>query len=206
MKIDRYLELCKIIEAEEKRVEEGKRESYTVGDSNVLANFMRDASTAGIDPLQNWLTHFLKQVAAVVSYIRNPEVEPSEPLISRVVDLRVYSKLLLALAEDEGRVTGIESSEQVVLIDDGQLADMKKLAEEWRRNKHGWPTNTTPWRMPISPGWPLPDPPFCGSNVIPLTVDNTGVTPLRVGVVGHHQGNMEHLSTGMHDYTFGKDW
>ena len=194
MKIDRYLELCKIIEAEEKMVEEGKRESYTVGDENVLANFMRDAATAGIDPLQNWLTHFLKQVAAVVSYIRNPEVEPSEPLISRVVDLRVYPKLLLALAEDLGRVTGVEkcadkkfdTAPYAPSISDNELASVKKFEDKYNRQKQHdkWVEKTAPWNILVSPGWPLPDPPYCGSGVIDIST----------------------LSTGMHDYAFGKDW
>jgi hypothetical protein len=108
MQIDQYLELCKEIEALEKSTEEGKRASYTSGDPDVLKNFKRDAATAGITPLQNWLTHYLKQVAAIVSFIVNPDVVPSEPLISRVVDARVYPKLLLALAKDEGREVGIK--------------------------------------------------------------------------------------------------
>lgn len=101
MNMKSYLELCRVIEGEEKRVEEAKRPSYTAGNSNVLHNFVRDGELQGIDPLQNLLAHYLKQVAAIVSYVRNPDTPPSEPLLSRVVDARVYPKLLLALAVDQ---------------------------------------------------------------------------------------------------------
>jgi hypothetical protein len=91
----------------EQEVEESKRASYTNMNEDVLHNFKRDALQAGITPMQNWLTHFLKQVAAVVSYVRFPEVKPSEPLVSRLGDIRTYCKLLLALAEDSGQSHGL---------------------------------------------------------------------------------------------------
>lgn len=103
MNIDKYLALSRIIEKCEREVEEGKRASYTTGNEDVLHNFKRDAEMQGIPPMQNLLSHFLKQVAAVVSYVKNPEVEPSESLMSRVGDIRTYAKLLMALAVDEGR-------------------------------------------------------------------------------------------------------
>lgn len=109
MNLDRYLQVSNEIEQREKEVEERKRHSYTVGDVDVLKNFKRDAELAGITPMQNWLTHFLKQVAAVVTYVRHPDVAPSESLVSRVGDIRTYAKLLVALAEDAGRDTGLQS-------------------------------------------------------------------------------------------------
>lgn len=89
----------KLLEAE-RSVRDTKRPSYTAGSEDVLWNFKRDAQLAGIDPMQNWLAHFLKQVAAVVSIVRNPEKTPSEPLIDRMKDVRVYTSLGLALAID----------------------------------------------------------------------------------------------------------
>lgn len=107
MKLDRYLELCSQLESMEKAVEESKRASYTAGNEDVLHNFKRDGEIQGVGALQNWLGHFLKQVAAIVSYVRNPDVVPSEPLASRAGDIRTYCRLLLALAVDEGRDTGL---------------------------------------------------------------------------------------------------
>jgi len=112
MKIDRYLEISREIERKEKETEEKKRESYTSGNPNVLHNFFRDGEEQGIGAMQNWLSHFLKQVAAVVSYVRNPEVEPSESLASRMGDIRTYAKLGLAIAEDIGRETGLGLSDR----------------------------------------------------------------------------------------------
>lgn len=103
MKLDRYLEICKEIEAEEHATEEKKRASYTAGNENVLHNFLDDSEFVGTDPLQNVLTHLMKQVRAVSSYVKHPNVKPSETLLSRVVDIRVYSKLLVAVAQEMGR-------------------------------------------------------------------------------------------------------
>lgn len=89
----------KLLDAE-RSVRDSKRPSYTAGSNDVLWNFKRDAQIAGIHPMQNWLAHFLKQVAAVVSIVRNPENTPSEPLIDRMKDIRVYTSLGLALAMD----------------------------------------------------------------------------------------------------------
>lgn len=76
MKLDRYLALCSRLESMEKEVEESKRASYTAGNEDVLHNFKRDGEIQGVGALQNWLGHFLKQVAAIVSYVKNPGVEP----------------------------------------------------------------------------------------------------------------------------------
>lgn len=108
MKLDRYLELSKQLEDMERSTEEKKRTSYTAGNESVLHNFTRDGEIQGVGAMQNWLGHFLKQVAAIVSYVKYPDVEPSESLASRAGDVRTYMKLLVALAEDEGRVTGLE--------------------------------------------------------------------------------------------------
>jgi len=91
-----------------KDTEDKKRASYTSGNENVLHNFVRDGEIAGIPPMQNWLAHFLKQVAAIVSFVKNPEIEPSEPLVSRAADLINYAVLMVAMAEDSGRETGLQ--------------------------------------------------------------------------------------------------
>lgn len=108
MKIDEYLAVKKQLREFADKVEESKRPSYTAGSDNVLENFVRDGKLQGLDPMQNWLSHFLKQVAAICSYVRNPEIEPSEPFISRAADLQTYATLGLALAKLQGRKgTGI---------------------------------------------------------------------------------------------------
>lgn len=107
MNLSRYLEICKEIEDAEHATEDKKRQSYTAGNDDVLHNFNDDAEFVGTNPLQNVLTHLMKQIRAISSYVKNPDIEPSETLLSRVVDVRVYSKLLVAVATEMGRDTGI---------------------------------------------------------------------------------------------------
>lgn len=94
-------------------IEARKRPSYTGGDSDVLRNFKRDAAEAGISPLQNWHTHFLKQVAAINRWARTPTQEQSEPIEQRFADLINYCKLGLALKEElyASRRDGAKDSE-----------------------------------------------------------------------------------------------
>lgn len=117
MKLDRYLELSKQLEDMERSTEEKKRASYTTGNEDVLHNFKRDGQISGIGAMQNLLQHLLKQVAAIVSYVKYPDVEPSESLASRAGDVRTYMKLLVALAEDEGRTTGIDAENVSCVFD-----------------------------------------------------------------------------------------
>lgn len=103
MNLNDYLEIKRQLRQFADQVEESKRPSYTAGSSNVLENFIRDGNLQGIPPMQNWLSHFLKQVAAIVSFVRNPDVTPSETLLSRMADLQTYATLGLAIAKEEGR-------------------------------------------------------------------------------------------------------
>lgn len=103
MNLTDYLEVKLKLREYADKVEESKRPSYTAGSDNVLENFIRDGKLQGLPPMQNWLSHFLKQVAAIVSYVRNPDVEPSEPLISRMADLQTYATLGLSVATEENR-------------------------------------------------------------------------------------------------------
>lgn len=125
MKIDEYLAVKKQLREYADNVEESKRPSYTAGSDNVLENFIRDGKLQGLDPMQNWLSHFLKQVAAICSYVRNPELEPSEPFISRAADLQTYATLGLALAKFQGRKgTGLgHDVGKVIVVPDGYVAD-----------------------------------------------------------------------------------
>lgn len=80
-----------------------KRPSYTVGDEDVLMNFKRDAKMSGITPLQNWHTHFQKQVAAIARWVQTPDEKQSEPISERFADLINYCLLgygLLVEMED----------------------------------------------------------------------------------------------------------
>lgn len=103
MNLAQYEGLEKLLSDTAKSIRDSKRKSYTAGNEDVLWNFKRDGNETGIGPMQNWLQHLLKQVAAVVSYVKHPDVKPSETLLSRLADIRNYTTLGLGLAVDEGR-------------------------------------------------------------------------------------------------------
>ena len=107
MNLSRYLAIRESILAKAKEVEDKKRISYTAGDDNVLRNFVSDSEFVGTNQLQNCLTHFMKQVRGISSFVVNPEVEPSESLASRAADVINYVCLMVANAEEMGRDTGL---------------------------------------------------------------------------------------------------
>ena len=107
MNLSRYLAIRESILAKAKEVEDKKRISYTAGDDNVLRNFVSDSEFVGTNQLQNCLTHFMKQVRGISSFVVNPGVEPSESLASRAADVINYVCLMVANAEEMGRDTGL---------------------------------------------------------------------------------------------------
>jgi hypothetical protein len=107
LNLSRYLAIRESILAKAKEVEDKKRISYTAGDDNVLRNFVSDSEFVGTNQLQNCLTHFMKQVRGISSFVVNPEVEPSESLASRAADVINYVCLMVANAEEMGRDTGL---------------------------------------------------------------------------------------------------
>lgn len=86
-----------------KSVRDRKRPSYTVGDDDVLMNFKRDAKMSGITPLQNWHTHFQKQVAAIARWVQAPDAEQSEPIEQRFADIINYCLLGYAAMRERCR-------------------------------------------------------------------------------------------------------
>mgnify|MGYP001213482374 CR=1 FL=1 len=122
MNLKRYQEIRAEVLNEAKSVEDKKRLSYTSGDANVLRNFVSDAEFVGTNQLQNCLTHFMKQVRGISSYVQHPNVVPSETLLSRAADIINYVVLMVANAEDSGRDTGLEKKPK-----DSALGSWKNL-------------------------------------------------------------------------------
>ena len=87
MNLTDYERVADALLAKAREIENSKRPAYTVGDDDVLKNFKRDAAMAGITPHQNWLTHFLKQVAAIARWARTPDQPQSEPIEQRLADV-----------------------------------------------------------------------------------------------------------------------
>lgn len=102
MNIDQYESAEAELLALAKSIRARKRPSYTVGDEDVLMNFKRDAKMSGITPLQNWHTHFQKQVAAIARWVQTPDAEQSEPIPERFADLINYCLLGYGLLVEQG--------------------------------------------------------------------------------------------------------
>ncbi len=106
MDLKQYLHVREAVLTLAENIENKKRMSYTAGAQNVLHNFVSDSEFVGTNQLQNALTHFMKQVRGVSSYVKHPDVEPSESLMSRAADLINYTCLMVANAIDMGRDVG----------------------------------------------------------------------------------------------------
>ena len=103
MNINDYTEATIDLLSLASEIEERKRPSYTNGNADVLHNFKRDAEMAGVTMYQNWLQHFLKQVAAISRWARCPDDEQSEPIEQRFADVVNYCKLGHALERERSQ-------------------------------------------------------------------------------------------------------
>jgi len=99
-----YMDTTAWLLAAAKEIEESKRPSYTIGSTDVLANFKRVASASGMTPAQCCLVYMLKHVDSISSLVSNPSARDPEPEIGRFADLINYTKLLFAIRVEEKRV------------------------------------------------------------------------------------------------------
>lgn len=81
-----------------------KRPEYTEGKTDVLANFKQVAEELGLDPLEVWYVYFRKHISSIVTFIKNPSVQLSEPIFGRIKDAMNYLELLAALAKERAEV------------------------------------------------------------------------------------------------------
>lgn len=70
------------------------------GEEDALRNFKELAAILGLSPLHICAVYMYKHFAALMSYARRGHAL-SEPLESRVVDLRLYAALFLALVREK---------------------------------------------------------------------------------------------------------
>lgn len=98
MKREEMLVLLRSLHREELQVSRTKGKDYA-GDDQVLSNFLDEAAHAGIDPIQVWYVFFSKHLRSIQSYVREGRLQ-SESLRSRVLDMRHYLALFLALASE----------------------------------------------------------------------------------------------------------
>ena len=78
-----------------------KQPEYTGESEDVLHNFKSTADLVGISPLEVWSVFFIKHVQSVTSHAKNPNLEESEPIKERYVDLLNYIHLGYALVKEQ---------------------------------------------------------------------------------------------------------
>ena len=88
------------LRAEEDKINETKGEGYA-NDQDALANFKRGAQHLGLTPLQVCAVYMGKHFDAIMSYAKHGDDITGEDLFGRVVDLRLYAALFLALARED---------------------------------------------------------------------------------------------------------
>jgi hypothetical protein len=81
-----------------------KRPGYTLGSDDALANFKRVAALAQNQPHDQVITNMAKHWDSILSFINHPELEVSEEIVGRFVDLTNYVTILFAILVEDGRI------------------------------------------------------------------------------------------------------
>lgn len=92
--------LLRYLNAKEFSINDTKGEEYVAGNEDALNNFKQVAKMIGVTPLQVCLVFMYKHFCAIASHAKRGEVL-SEPIEGRVLDLRLFAALYLALTQEE---------------------------------------------------------------------------------------------------------
>lgn len=84
-----------------REIETSKRPGYTLGDTDVLANFKRTAERAGISVGQAWTVFFMKHIDAITSIMSRPDLPVSEEPEGRFADAVNYLRLGFAILQEQ---------------------------------------------------------------------------------------------------------
>jgi hypothetical protein len=77
-----------------------KRPGYTIGSTDILANFKAVAARTGLTPEQAWCVYFLKHIDAITSIMAKPDLPVSEAPLGRFCDALNYLDLGWALLKE----------------------------------------------------------------------------------------------------------
>ena len=99
MQREEITELVEYLTKLEQEINMTKGREYA-GDSDALANFKLAAEIVGISPLQVCLVYMFKTFMSMGSYAKHNMELSTEPIEGRVLDLRLYGALFLALAKE----------------------------------------------------------------------------------------------------------
>lgn len=100
MTIQEFDELRLRIQQDREAIVHAKRPEYTEGKIDVLANFKQVGEEMEISPMKAWYVYYRKHMSSIVSFIKNPDIQLSEPILGRIEDAMNYLELLAALAKE----------------------------------------------------------------------------------------------------------
>jgi len=91
---------ARMVEAERETVIT-KGAEYTHGSLDRLASFKETAAFAGIKPTQVCLVYMTKHFQSLANFVNKGVAPSGEPIDGRIMDLRVYLVLMMALLAEE---------------------------------------------------------------------------------------------------------
>lgn len=174
MKSEERLKIIKRLHEDELAMIETKGREYTGGaeagnDLDTLHNFKDVAEQTGMTALQCWGVYFLKHISAIMTYVKDPERDLSEPIDGRIMDARTYLGLLQCLIDEaNGPAPCLPSDEDKLreMAHAAFLDGQERVAA--RRTKGGW--------LPSGSGT------FIGGAYVEDLVDLTETSPLPSGM------------------------
>lgn len=99
MNADRIIAIHDELHEKSRKLMVDKNHDYAGVGGDALSNFKGAAKELGLNGLEVWGVHFYKQVSALMSLVRKGCLK-AESVESRVLDIRNYTALLVALIED----------------------------------------------------------------------------------------------------------
>lgn len=94
------IHLLEHLQARELEINLIKGRDYAAGDQDVGRNFHETANFLGLNALQVCLVYMSKHLSAIKNFANTGNLR-SDDLEERIVDVRLYSALFLALAQDK---------------------------------------------------------------------------------------------------------
>jgi len=85
---------------EEAKLNVTKGEEYAIENEDALNNFKQAAEMLGVTPLQVCTVYMYKHFCAIMNHAKRGDVL-SEPIEGRILDLRLYAAIYLALVQEE---------------------------------------------------------------------------------------------------------
>lgn len=109
MNLNRYTELIEAFTEKRKGISRAKREDYTKGSDDVLANFKNVAESSGLSVEQVWSVYAHKHWDSIMNYVKSGGQSESEPIEDRLGDLVNYLEIFWGIINDKPEEVQVSS-------------------------------------------------------------------------------------------------